>query len=110
MLRPRRRNAETTIPHHGRRDTMPRRDAKHPIPHDLGIVVGVNVDESRRYNQSASVDRLCAFAGNLANGGDPPILYGNVTTESLAPRAVYNAATDNLQVVVHIVHSSLYWS
>ena len=56
MLGARRRNAEATIAQHHRSHSMPGRDREVAVPQDLGVVVGVDVDEARRHDAAVGFE------------------------------------------------------
>ena len=76
---------------------MPARQRAVGIPEELGVVVGVQVDEARRHDQAAGVDRLVGLAGaDLADLGDHAVLDADVAAEARQAAAVDDhAAADH---------------
>ena len=69
---PHRREAEAAVADHHRRDAVPARQRAVRVPEDLGVVVGVQVDEARRDDQAVGVEHLVGLVGaDLADLGDP---------------------------------------
>ena len=70
---PRRRDAEAAVAHHHRGDAVPRRDGQHAVPEDLGVVVGVDVDEAGRDDGAVGVEHPIGGAGRGPDRGDPSV-------------------------------------
>ena len=58
------RDRESAVAHHDGGDAVPRRTAHQPVPHDLRVVVRVDVDESRTDDAPGGVDGLGSFGGS----------------------------------------------
>src|SRR5262245_54580993 len=88
MLRPAGREAHSAVAHHHRRDTVPGRRDEPAVPHRLGIVVSVDIDESRRHDTAPGVDLLRAPRRHLSDRGDAAVLDGDVPVTWGVARAV----------------------
>ena len=70
------------------------------VPEELGVEVGVRVDEARRHDAVRGVDLLARLALDRAHGDDPPVLDGHVGALSRGAFAVHHdAVADD-----HVVH------
>src|SRR6516165_505311 len=88
MLRLARREADSAVAHHHRRDTVPRRRDEPAVPHRLGIVVSVDIDESGRHDAAPGVDLLRAILRHVSDRDDAAVLDGDVPIAWGVPRAV----------------------
>src|SRR5215471_15811479 len=88
MLRLAGREADSAVAHHYRRDTVPGRRDEPAVPHRLGIVVSVDIDESRRDDAAPGVDLLRAALRHLSDRDDAAVLDGDVPAAWGVPRAV----------------------
>ena len=59
---------------------------------DLGVEVGMQVDEARRHGMAGGVDFLAALAADFADGADGVAVDGDVAFEGLVARAVDDGA------------------
>ena len=91
---------EAAVAHHHGRHPVPGRDGEHAVPHDLGVVVGVNVDEPGAHHPPRRVDRLRRAAPRLSDGGDPSVADANLALVAGVSRAVHDKAVDDLEVEV----------
>src|SRR5919107_4378593 len=98
VARPDRREADAAVAHHRRGDAVLGGGREVRVPHRLPVVVGVDVHEARRDESAARVDLLAAAAGHFADGGDPPVLDGDVRLEGGAPGAVDDGAAADDEV------------
>ena len=71
---PARRKADAAIAHDRRGDAVLGGRCDVLAPSDLTVIVGVDVDEARRYELSACVDLVLAAGGQLADRGDAAVL------------------------------------
>ena len=71
------------------------------IPADLGIEMGMDVDEARRHMQAVGVDFAPGAAADLADFGDQATVDGHVAGKGLAAAAVNNLAATNHDVMCH---------
>ena len=71
------------------------------VPDDLGVVVGVDVDEAGADDLAGGVDRAGRVLGGVAEGHDLAVLDGDITDEAGPPRPVDDRATGDLEVVGH---------
>src|SRR5215831_3153555 len=82
------READSAVAHHHSRDTVPGRRDEPAVPHRLGIVVSVDIDESRRHDAAPGLDLLRAPLHHLSDRDDAAVLDGNVPFAWGAPRTV----------------------
>ena len=69
------------------------------VPEDLGVVVGVGVDEAGADDLAGGVVGLDGLgAGEVAGGGDAPVGYAHVGRHAGCARAVDHRAAGNEQV------------
>jgi hypothetical protein len=81
--RPHRREAEAAVADHNRGDAVPARERAIGIPEQLGVVVGMQVDEARRHDQAAGVDDMVGVGGaDVADLGDAAILDADVGADA----------------------------
>jgi len=97
-----RNNTEAAIPHHRGRDAERGRRRQGRVPGDLGVVVGVDVDDAGHQGEAAGIDHFGGAAADLADRGDPRIAYRNVGATRVMPKPVDNRGATDQQ----IVHSS----
>src|SRR4029453_18737975 len=79
---------KAAVPHDDRRDAMPGRRARGRIPEELAVVVGVDVDETRREREPRAVDLARAALGDATEAGDPAARHGEVAADRLLAAAV----------------------
>ena len=95
-----RREAEAAVAQHQRRHAVPARGRAVGVPADLGVVVGVQVDEAGRHDQAVGVDGAVGRAlGPAADLGDAAVLDPQVAPEPGHPRAVDDRAALDVDVV-----------
>ncbi len=82
--------ADAAVAHHDGGDTVRRRRHDTAFPCHLAVVVGVDVDETRRDHQPAGVDGVAGAAVRPANGGDAPAGNRHVGLEGGAAGAVHH--------------------
>jgi hypothetical protein len=78
------RDGESAIAQHGRGDAERRRGIDERVPGDLGIVVGVAVDDAGRQGQAASRHRLLGRAELATDLGDLPAGHPEVAAHGRA--------------------------
>ena len=82
MLRVRGGHAESAVAHHDAAHPMPARGGQVAVPEDLGVVVGVDVDEPGSQCETVEIDHLGALGGRQPTGsvdaGDALALDGHV--------------------------------
>ena len=106
MLGACRRNREAAVAHHDRRDAVPARRRQIAVPRHLRVVVGVDVDETRRQHEAVEVDDLRAAGGvDVTDGDDAIALHRHVGRARGRPGAV-----DDLAAPKYEVHGSPYSS
>jgi hypothetical protein len=96
-----RREGDAAVAEHDRRDTVPARRRRHRVPADLGVEVGVDVDEPRAHDATFCLDRLAAVAVDIAHGRDPVARHRHVAPERRSPGAVDHRPVPDHQVVSH---------
>jgi hypothetical protein len=84
--------------HHGG-DAVPARRAGHRVPEELGVEVGVDVDEAGRDQAVTGVHLAPAPLGHLAHRGDPVAVDGHVGRPRRGPGAVGDLAPADHDVV-----------
>src|SRR5262245_36269133 len=82
------RDGETAIAQHRGGDAERRRGIDEGIPGDLGVVVGVAVDDARHQRQPVSLHRLFGRTQPRADGRDLAGRDAEVAANGLASRAV----------------------
>src|SRR5689334_7104427 len=96
ILRRAGREADAAIAHDRGGDTVLRGRRDVLAPGDLAVIMGVDVDETRRDQLALGVDLFPALRGNLADLGDAAILDRDIGVIELAAVAVSDgAATDH---------------
>ena len=70
--------AEGAVAHDDGRHAMLQARRRQTVPADLGIVVGVDVDEAWAEHMALRVDLTSAFGGDLADCRDPAVLDAHV--------------------------------
>src|SRR6185369_6783153 len=98
MRRPRRRDAEAAVADHDRGDAVPRGDREHAVPEDLRVVVRVDVDEARRDDESARVERARGGTAEPPDLGDATGSDADVALAARGARAVDQGAAADRQV------------
>src|SRR5215468_8186212 len=88
MIRLAWREADPAVAHNHRRDTVPGRRDEPAVSHRLGIVVSVDIDESRRHDAAPGVDLLRGPLRHLSDRDDAAVLDGDVPVAWSAPCAV----------------------
>src|SRR6516162_4002560 len=103
------READSAIAHHHRRDTVPGRRDEPAVPHRLGIVVSVDIDESRRHDAAPGVDLLRAPLRHLSDRDDAAVLDGDVPVAWGVPRAVDDRAVsyNEIESAGHVASPSV---
>ena len=87
-----RRKGNAAVPEQGGGDAVPG-DRRHVrIPADLGVEVGMQVDEPRRHGMAGRVDFLAPLAADFADGADGVAVDGDVAFERLVAGAVDNGS------------------
>ena len=95
-------DGEAAVAHHHRRHPMPGGDAEHAVPHQLGVVMGVNVHEARRHHHPVRLDGLGSLSQPWAHFRDFPGANADFALEAGLPRAVHHGAAGNLDVEIHV--------
>ena len=77
------------------------------LERELGVVVGVGVDDARGHVQTVGVDHLVGVGGvDEADLGDPSVLHGDVTAPAGQAAPVdHDAAHDGQVVGAHVCPS-----
>ena len=78
-----RREAEAAVADYHRGDPVPSRNGQVRIPENLGVVMGVQVDKTRRDDQPAGVDYFGALMRvDPSNPGDSPVLDADIAAKA----------------------------
>src|SRR6185369_15573954 len=103
LLGPARREADTAVADHGRRDAIPGRGCNLARPCDLRVVVGVKIDETGSDKHSLSVDFLGASSGDLSDLGDVYAGDCHIGVAWFRACAVEDGAVadDEIETVIH---------
>lgn len=99
IVRARRGDAKAAIADNRRGDPVPRRYRQFRVPQDLGIVMGVYIDETRRHDRAVGVDGLLRVIGRIAKRHDRSIGHADIAAIAGAPGAVHNRAAGDFKVV-----------
>jgi len=102
VLGPRGRNREAAVAHHDGGHAVPRRAAHQPVPHDLGVVVGVDVHEPGAHDAASGVDGLGGFGGRSAERHHLAVGDADVADVAGRSRPVDDRAARDLQVIRHV--------
>ena len=95
------RKAHAAVAHHRGGHAVPAGRLQVAVPGGLAVVVGVDVDETRRHQQAACVDLLAATAGHAAHGDDHAAVHRHVGAAQRAAAAVGQLAAADHQVMLH---------
>ena len=90
---------EAAVAHDDGRDTVPRGDGQHAIPDDLGIVMGVDVDEARRDRLATGIDDLVGAARCCAEGDDAAVANAEFAVHGRTAGTVVEHGVGDLQIV-----------
>ena len=82
------RDREAAIADDDRRDAERRRRRDERVPGELGVVVGVAVDDAGRQREAVAGDGLAGSAEIVADGGDDAIAHGDIGADGRRPGAV----------------------
>ena len=80
---------------------MPARRRRIGVPRELGVEVGVDVDEARRHERAVGVDGAAGGIIDRADRGDVFPVDRDVARETGAPGAVDDRAAANDEIVCH---------
>ncbi|MCY1412147.1 hypothetical protein D9M71_275460 [compost metagenome] len=89
---------DAAVAHHHGGHPMVARRRQAVVPHGLGVVVGVDIDEAGRDQMTAGVDFLHAMAGDLPHLDDAPVPDRHVGAIGLATQPVGNVAATDHQI------------
>ena len=92
---------EAAVAHHRRRHAVPARAAPRRVPEDLGIHVGVPVDEPRGDGMALGVDLLDAALGDLSHRGDTAVDHPHIGPERSEPGTVDDGPASDHDVKGH---------
>ncbi len=73
---PARCDRETAIAHDDRRDAQRGRRIGERVPGDLGVVVGMGIDDARHEREAGRVYAFACAITNVADRGNAPLAYG----------------------------------
>ena len=74
-----RRDAEPTVPCQDGGDAVPARRCAKRVPQELGVVVGVHIDETGRNGEAASIDDTPRIGADIAGLHDSAVVDRNVS-------------------------------
>src|SRR5271166_4545780 len=97
----RRRDAESAIAKDDRCDSVSGRNSQDPVPENLCVVMGVDIDEAGSDGEAGGVDRAGRAALNFAQGSDFTRLDRHVAPYAGLPGAVNNGSAAYFQIVIH---------
>jgi hypothetical protein len=93
------RQADAAIAHHHAGDSMPRRAGDLRVPADLGVVMGVRIDEAGGDDQSVGVNRLLRSILDLSDFRDDALLDRNIGQALRRAGSVHYRSVFDQQVV-----------
>ena len=93
--------ADAAIAHHNAGDAVAKRGIQGVIPTHLPVVMSVHVDPPRRGVGAVRVDGLLGLPIHCADGGDAPVLNGDVAVVGLLAAAIHNSGVLD-KGVVHV--------
>jgi hypothetical protein len=92
-----RRQGEPCVAADDGRDAVQVGRRRRRVPEQLGVVVGVRVDDARRHHQAAGVELDRPLAVDVADGRDDPVPDADVGPEPRRAGAVdHGAAADHV--------------
>src|SRR6185437_15904102 len=94
-------DAEAAIAHDDRRDAVPGRDAEEPVPQDLRVVMGVDVDEAGGDDAARRVNGLACLARGIAQCHDLAAADADIAGIARLAGAVDDGAAADLEVERH---------
>ena len=92
LVGPDRRQGETAVAHHRRRHPVPTRAAPRGVPEDLGVHVGVPVDEARGDDMAVGVDLFGTALGDRADRSDATIDHADIGPKRPESRTVHDGS------------------
>ena len=95
-----RREPDAAVAHHDRRDAVPRRGREVVVPRRLAVVVGVDVDPSRRDQRAVRVDFAATGAVDRADRNDGAVLHRDIAGGRRRSGPVDDRATADDEVEV----------
>ena len=99
VLRPARGEGDAAVAEQGGGDAMPGHRRHVRIPADLGIEMGVQIDEAGRDGMAGGVDLLLAGLRHCADRGDRIAVNGDVNFLGRIARAVHDEAVADYQIM-----------
>ena len=93
------RDPEPAVAHHRGRHTEGGRRGERPVPRDLGVVVGVQVDDARRESQSLGVDLAFPGLADVSDGADAPVAHCDVGPDRFVAETVDDGGSADDEVV-----------
>ena len=96
-----RREGHAAVAEHDRRDAVPARRRADRVPRQLGVEVGVDVDEARRDDAALGVDLAPCSVLDHADLGDPVTVHGQVADGARGAGSVDDESVPNQEVVCH---------
>ena len=87
---PNRSKSDAAVPHHHRRDPVKDARGEIGIPRHLAVVVGMDVDESRRHEQARRVEHTSGLPLTITDRDDAAVGDGDIGATRGRPGAVHN--------------------
>ena len=99
MMPPGRRHAKAAITNNSGGYSVPRRNSQIPVPKDLRIVVGMDIDETWTNDLSISIDFPARRIRRIAHGNDLTILDAQIAIEGVRSGPVDYFAITDFQII-----------
>ena len=94
-----RSESHRAVPSDHRGHSMPGRWGQDRVPHDLSVVVGVQIDEARSDKPSGTVDLLATWFAHLPDKGNQPLVDGHIGPERRLARPIDDKATPDYKIM-----------
>src|SRR5712692_11247511 len=101
ILRSARRQGEPAVTGDHCGNSVPGRRGAQRIPEDLGVIVGVKIDEPRSNDQVRSVDHPFSTISDFPHCSNLPVRNGYISTKPRGASAIHDSAVFNEQIVRH---------
>ena len=96
-----RRQRQAAVAGNDRGHAVITRRSRQRVPQQLGIEMGVEVDEARRHRQAVGVDRALGAAADPSGLDDLAVLHRHVAKIRRQPAAVINPSAFDQNIVSH---------
>ena len=94
---------ETAVAHHRRRHPERGRGRESPVPGDLRVVVGMQIDEARCEGEPARVDLALRVPADLSDGADAPVADRDVPLDRFVAESVDDGRTANDELIHEVL-------